>query len=66
MRIRVAPGKPVDCVIYRPGDEGFDSLAAQVIPLDKIKSPHPLKTLIWDGGEQMKKPRRENYDGLRR
>lgn len=66
MRFRMPPGKPVDCVIYRPGDDGFAALASQVVPLCKIKSPHPLKTLIWDGGSQMKpKTRKENYEELR-
>lgn len=66
MRFKLTPGKPVDCRIFKPTDPEFAALAAQITPLVKIRSPHPLKTLIWDGGAQKKaKTRLENFDGLR-
>jgi len=55
------------CKSYKPGDEGFAELAAQVTPLEKIK--HPFKREIGMWGEDYRPNllhrRNETKDSLR-
>lgn len=64
MRWKQVTGGDVTCKQFRPGDEGFDEIAAQVTPLRKIKPPFGRVWGTW-GDVVPAKSRLETMDKLR-
>lgn len=58
------PGR-VGCVSYKPGDEGFQEISAEITPINLIKQPFVKGLTHWDESRPVPSRRRnEEMDKL--